>query len=174
VANNNPFTIAGTVDSSTYARDTASLPGGHAFAANADRDVAVLLGAGSTEAVMQQGAFSDEVQRQLNHDDVATLLYARTGLDSVAGTADDYTVTLTYAGLTSSCDVVLAFDNSETGFAVCQAGGVFLNLDDDTALTSAEVFFNTGANWFFNDTLTSIFADDFESGSTSAWSSTIQ
>lgn len=174
VANNNPFTIAGTVDSTTYARNTALLPGGDTFAANADRDVADLLGAGSTEAVMQQGTFYDEEQRQLNHDDVATLRYARSGLDSTAGTSDDYTVTLTYAGLTSSCDVVLAFDNSETGFAVCKAGGSFLS-GDDAAITSANVFFNTGFTWFFNDTLAadSIFADGFESGNTSAWSSTV-
>ena len=38
-SNNNPFTIAGTVDSTSYTRDTADLPAGHRFAANADRTV---------------------------------------------------------------------------------------------------------------------------------------
>jgi hypothetical protein len=172
IANNDPFTLATVVDSTTYARDTASLPGGNTFAANADRDVALLFGAGSTEAVMQQGTFADEVQRRLGHDDVATLRYARSGLDSIAGTADDYTVALIYAGLTTSCDVVVAFDDSETGFAVCQTGGSFLTADD-VVITSANVYFNTGSNWFFNDTLGPIFVDGFESGNTSAWSSTV-
>jgi hypothetical protein len=172
LTNNNPFTIAGTVDSTTYARDTAFLPGGATFAANADRDVATLLGAGSTEAVMQQETFADEEQRLLSHDDVATLRYARSGLDSTASTADDYTVTLTYAGLTAACDVVLAFNNSQTGFAVCQTNGVFIS-GDDAAITSANVFFNTGFNWFFNDTSPLIFADGFETGNTNAWSLTV-
>lgn len=155
MTNNNPFTIAGTVDSTTYARDTGMLPGGDSFAANADRMVAGLLGAGSTEAVMQQGSFSDEEQRMLNHDDVATLRYARTGLDSIAGTADDYTVTLTYAGMTTACDLVLDFDNTETGLAVCQTLGTFLTADD-VAITGADAFFNTGSNWFFNDELSGV------------------
>lgn len=168
MSNNDPFTVAETVDSSTYARDTASLPPGHLFAANASRDVATLLGHGSSECVMQQGSFFDEVQRILGHDDAATLLYARSGLDSVSGNGDDYTVELTYAGQTTSCDVVLAFDNSETGFAVCQVSGSFLSADD-AAITSANVFFNTGFSWFFNDLADELFADGFESGDTTRW-----
>ncbi|MCP3962645.1 MAG: hypothetical protein GY719_32805 [bacterium] len=169
-SNNDPFTIDDPVDSTTYARDTAMLPGGDTFAANGDRDVAVLLGAGSTEAVMQQGAFSDEEQRELTHDDVASLLYARSGLDSLAGTADDYGVTLEWVGVTAACDVKLSFDNTQTGFAVCQTGGDFLS-GDDVGITSANVFFNTGFNWFFNSERNdgSIFEDGFESGDTSNW-----
>ena len=65
-SNNNPFTIAGTVDSSTYARDLSDLPAGHSFAANGDRSVASSLGFPNTEAVMQQGSFFDEAQRALD------------------------------------------------------------------------------------------------------------
>lgn len=79
-SNNNPFTIAGVVDSTTYARDTGSLPAGHDFAANGDRAVANLLGLADTEAVMQQSATTGEAQRALAHDDVATLRYAMSGL----------------------------------------------------------------------------------------------
>ncbi len=50
---------------------------------------------------MQQGTFTDEDQRRLNHDDVATALYGMAGLDEIAGTPDDYTLGLSYAGLTT-------------------------------------------------------------------------
>ena len=150
VANNNPFTIAGTVDSTTYSRDTANLPVGHTFVANADRTVSGLLGAPNTEAVMQQGSFFDEAQRTLTHDDVATLRYAMAGLDEMAGTADDYTLALSYAGLTTSANIVLDFDNTQTGFAVSISGGQYINASHVRVTTTA-VYFNTGYNWFFND-----------------------
>jgi hypothetical protein len=154
-SNNNPFTIAGTVDSTTYSVDLGDLPGSDLFAANGDRDVATLLVAGSTEVVMQQGTFVDEAQRTLAHDDVATLSYGMSGVDELAGTGDDYTFTLSFAGSTDSCDIVVAFDNAETGFAVCKTSfsTVLVSPFDHWAITSANVFFNTGFTWFFNDEL---------------------
>jgi hypothetical protein len=150
-SNNNPFTIAGTVDSSTYARDLSELPSGHSFAANADRSVASSLGFPNTEAVMQQGSFNDEAQRTLTHDDVATLLYAASGKNEVAGNNDDYTIRLEYGGISSSnCDINLKFDNSQTGFASCQTGGAFLPGSDHVRITSADIFFHTDFSWFFN------------------------
>ena len=150
ISNNNPFTIAGTVDSTTYSRDTANLPSGHSFAANGDRSVSALLGVPNTEAVMQQGTGSDEAQRTLTHDDVATLRFALAGLDETAGTSDDYTLVLSDAGLTTSADIVAKFDDAQTGFAVSQSSGVFLT-GTHAAITTTAVFFNDGFNWFFND-----------------------
>ena len=150
-SNNNPFTIDNTVDSSTYARDLSDLPTGHNFATNADRTVAINLGYPSTEAVMQQLTFFDEAQRTLTHDDVATLRYAASGKNEVAGNNDDYTINLEYGGINNSnCDINLKFDNSQTGFAVCQAGGSFLPGSEHIRITSANIFFNTGFSWFFN------------------------
>jgi len=81
------------VDSSTYARSAASLPAGHLFAANGDRDVATfILNTPATEAVMQQGTFFSELQRTVTPDGIATLDFAMAGLDEIAGTADDYTI----------------------------------------------------------------------------------
>jgi len=80
-SNNNPFTIANTVDKTTYSVNVSDLPAGHEFAANAGRTVGTLLGVANTEAVMQQGTYSDEAQRTLGHDDVATLLYAASGIN---------------------------------------------------------------------------------------------
>ncbi len=151
-SNNNPFTIATKVDSTTYSRNLADLPPGHSFAANGDRDVSTLLGVPNTEAVMQQGTFFDEDQRRLAADDVATLFYAMSGLDEIAGTADDYTLTLSYAGLTASADVVLSFNDAETSFAVCKVNGLFIN-SRHIRITTANAFFNTGFSWFFNNVL---------------------
>ena len=147
-SNNNPFTISGTVDSTTYGRDTAELPAGHRFAANADRTVGSRLGVANTEAVMQQGTFGDEAQRTLGHDDVAGLRYAMSGVDGRSGTADDYVLVLEYAGLDASADIVIEFDDSETRFAVAKSRA---RLSGDRAfMTEARVYFNDSFNWFFN------------------------
>ena len=92
--NNNPFTIAERIDVTTYSRNLAELPVGHTFATNGDRTVASLLGYQKTEAVMQQGIIAGEAQRTLTADDIATLKLAMSGLDRLAGTSDDYTLTL--------------------------------------------------------------------------------
>ena len=150
ISNNNPFTIASTVDSSTYSRNTASLPSGHTFVTNADRTVSGLLGVSNTESVMQQGTSMDESQRTLTHDDVATLRYAMAGLDETAGNADDYTISLTFAG-TAGADIVLDFDNSQTGFAVSSSSGFFIDGGPHVRIDSTAIYFNNGFNWFFND-----------------------
>lgn len=149
VSNNNPFTIAGTVDATTYSRNLASLPVGDLFVANADRDVGALLGFADTEAVMQQGQQNDEAQRSLNHDDVATFRLGMSGIDMTEGNADDYTINLVYGGLSTGCDINAKFDDSQTGFAVCQASLSSLTATH-WAVTSANMFFNTGFAWFFN------------------------
>ena len=151
ISNNDPFTLAGVVDGTTYSRNVASLPGGHLFPANADRTLASALGYGNTEAVMQQGAFYDEDQRRLTTDDVATFRLGMSGLDLVAGTSDDYTVTLSYAGLTTSCNIIIDFDDAQSSFAQCNSGGAFLVANQHVVVTTARVYFNTGYNWFFND-----------------------
>ncbi|BAO45532.1 S-layer homology domain-containing protein [Thiolapillus brandeum] len=160
ISNNNPFTLDSVVDSSTYSRDLGQLPNGHLFAANADRSVGVLLGVADTEAVMQQGTMNDEAQRTLAADDVATLGYAISGIDETASTADDYSIRLVYQGITSTdCDVNLQFDNSETGFAQCSVGGSFV-ATDHVVISSADIYFNDTANWFFNDVYTGPLFDD--------------
>ena len=148
ITDNNPFTIAGTVDQTTYSRDIIDLPSGN-FSTNGDRTVAGSLGFPNTEAVMQQLTFTNEQQQTLTADDVAGLKYAMAGLDEIAGTADDYTLELEYVGLSASADIVIDFDNNETGFAVSQNGGVFVGADH-IAITNSNIFFNTGFSWYFN------------------------
>jgi hypothetical protein len=148
-ANNDPFTIDATVDATTYSRDLADLPGGHLFAASASRDVAAALGVPNTEAVMQQGTSVDEAQRRLAHDDVATLRYAESGVDETAGTGDDYTITLTYVGVTNACDIPIYFTGA-TSFASCSTSFNLIGGNHWRILGSA-MYFNEDVNWFFND-----------------------
>lgn len=145
---NNPFVIASVVDSSTYSRNLADLPPGSSFAANGSRDVAILLGLPPSEAVMQQQTYIDEAQRALAPDDVATLRLAMAGLDRTEGTQDDYQLELTYAGMTTSCDIVIN-SSTATSLAQCGISGSYLSGNHIT-ITSANVLFNPNYNWFFN------------------------
>jgi len=97
---------------------------------------------------------TDEAQRTLSYDDVAALRYAMTGVDEVANTGDDYTLTLVYAGLTTDAEIVLDFDNSQTGFAVTSLTGQYIGGSDHIQTTSATIYINDTFNWFFNDQLT--------------------
>ena len=150
IADNNPFaTNLGIVDSTTYSRDIANLPAGDSYSANPDRAVAAALGFLDTEAVMQQGSFTGEIQRTLGADDVAGLLYAQAGIDGIFGTADDYILTLDFLGLTATADIIIDFDNNETGFAESQSTGGFIGVND-IAITGSQIFFNSNQSWFFN------------------------
>ncbi len=149
-ANNDPFTLASPVDATTYSRDLADLPPGDLFAANADRAVSTLLGYPKSEAVMQQGSFFDESQRNLGHDDVAALRYAQSGVDSLAGaTADNYTTVLEYGGISATnCDINVGFTNTGS-FAFCSLNGTFIGTGH-IRVTSATIEFGQAYNWFFN------------------------
>ncbi len=165
-SNNNPITLASPVDSTNYARNIASLPGGDTFSANSDRTVVGALGFANTEGVMNQGTFNDEAQRTLVHDDVAGISYAMAGVDETAGNADDYTIALSFVGLTTAADIVVDFDNSQTGFAVALVLGQTIS-GDHVEITSADIFFNTGpflsgtANWFFTPAQTTAVGGEF-------------
>jgi len=151
IADNNPFTISETIDISTYSRDLANLPNGNLFSANGDRGVANSLFFSGTETVMQQGTFNGEQQRALGFDDIAGIKYAMAGFDEVQGTDDDYTITLQYVGITSTADILIQFDDDQTGLAFAQVvGTVFSN--EHAVVTTGDIFFGTDVvDWYFND-----------------------
>jgi len=155
-SNNNPFTIGATVDSSAYSRALGTLPGGDLFSANPDRDVGTALGVLNTEASMQQGTFFGETQRALGHDDVAGLRYGMSGFDETQGNADDYTVVLTFLGLNAGADIVIDFDDSQTGFVVTQVNALLNVTPDHAVLTNSVIFFHDDMpgsfEWFFTPT----------------------
>ena len=182
---NDPFQILRTVDSTNYTVDVSQLPPGDSFVANADRAVGDLSRydpgndrdpcrdlSGSNffqpndlcqEAVMQQGSGTLEYQRALAADDVAMFKYARSGLDRIAGTADDYEPTIAFLGISdsSSCDVNLSFNDGETGFAVCKSGPANINRSQNViGLIQPNAFFNTNSNWRFSDVRIPLAAPD--------------
>ncbi|MDX1572094.1 MAG: Ig-like domain-containing protein, partial [Xanthomonadales bacterium] len=153
IAVNNPFRVPAMVDAMTYSRDLDQLPGTDEFAANAARQVgASIYGVDNSEAVMQQGTFTDEVQRSLAADDVTTLRYARSGIDRLSGTGDDYTVQMVYGGISGSgaCDINVSFNDAQTGFAVCQVSAGVSLADQAAVIISADAFFNGDFNWTFS------------------------
>jgi hypothetical protein len=156
-SNNDPFTIDSVIDSTTYSRNPNDLPAGHTFAANADRAVSTLLEHVKTEAVMQQGTYYDEAQRTLGHDDVATLRYAASGVDEhESGRSgkndyadDNYTIVLEYGGISNSnCDISMGITTTP-GLAFCSAGGALV-ASGHVRVTTANIEFGDGYNWFFN------------------------
>lgn len=161
---NNPFVLTTPVDASSYSRDLADLPGGDNFPANADRTVGNALGFPNSEAVMQQGAFFDEDQRQLGVDDVATLGLGMAGIDRTAGTGDDYIPVLEYGGVASGCDITI--EVTGTSFAFCSVGGSFIG-SDHLRITNASVQLGSASQfaWFFNQIALNpdaVFDDRFE------------
>ena len=111
-ATNDPFSLdlPARVDSTTYSRDPGDLPLGDSFAANANRAVANAMGYANTAAVMVYDVVPGEALRTLAADDVAGIRLARSGVDMLQGTADDYTSELVYAGVTESADITIGFN----------------------------------------------------------------
>ncbi|MEM6797240.1 MAG: hypothetical protein AAF725_24930 [Acidobacteriota bacterium] len=168
---NDPLTASqATVDASTYSRDTAVLPEGDTFAATATRAAAAAQGFPETEAVMVADLRPGETKRRLTFDDIATLRYAETGLDEIAGTADDYTVRLVFLGLAAACDLRVTFD-TQSAPAVCSVGASRIQ-DNHFGIVGNDTFaFSDAVQWHFN-TQDIVFVNGFETGTTEAWSST--
>ena len=170
---NNPFSLRRTVDSSNFTRDVAELPMGDSFVTNADRAVATLprysaapdpcrdlSGANAfqpgdvcQEAVMQQGTSSLETQRALAPDDVATILYARSGLDRITGTADDYRPNLVYAGVSDeNCQITVTLSTA-TSFAFCDISVTSSSLNrpaNALSLIKADAVLSPNVNWRYS------------------------
>lgn len=107
IADNNPFFVGDIVDKTTYSVNVSDLPQGDLFPVNALAEISGSMGATATEAVLHTSTPSDEAQRTLSADDVATLRLGMAGLDEIQGTADDYRVKIDFIGLANSCDIKL-------------------------------------------------------------------
>jgi len=151
---NDPFQIVSPVDSTTYSRVPGNLPNGGLFATNGDRNVAAtIFSLLNTESIMQQGTAQDEAQRTLIADDVATLRYAMSGLDEIAGNADDYTLNLEYRGITTTnCNITITL-KPDSGFAFCSPPVFFIgpSANQHIGITTATIVVSDAFNWFFND-----------------------
>lgn len=183
-SDNNPVVIDGTViDSGTYSRAKGDFPAGTTWPANGNRFVADLLGAGDdTQSVMHAVAATKMRWSSLTADDVNTVRYGMTGLDSTAGTADDYTIRLTLTDCPSA-DIEVRFEPIESESTL---GGCVMLLEPIDPVMPAVGFIHYAPVPFDladpdrlivmidsdGSTLWDvIFADGFETGDLSNWSS---
>ena len=152
---NDPFQlpIHTPVETSQYKRDAASLPAGDSFAQNASRQLSQAMGYPYSEAVMQQGTYSGETQREIVSDGASTILLAASGVDETAGTGDDYQIVLTYEGITtgSNCDITVIME-AMSGLAYCSVGGLLIGTDH-VRITGASIHLGAGYTYHFNTEL---------------------
>jgi hypothetical protein len=152
---NDPFAFEEVVDSTTYSRDLADLPYDHLYSAVGSSQVGLALGYSATQSVMHQVFSPGYRQRELSYDDVAGIKYAQSGLDHLAGTDDDYRVTLIYTGVDSEADIRVnygALEPSSTVLANTETLGAYIpgTGNGQVAVLSAEIQPSTTTNWFFN------------------------
>ncbi len=161
IVDNNPFTVGTVFDTTAYSVDLGDLPIGDLFATNADRNVSGLFALPTTEAVMQQGAFTDEDQRRLAADDVATIRLGMSGVDETQATGDDYTINIEFIGVAASCDVQLTVTGAS--FAFCSFGTATVQAPNHTRVVNANIQLGSGNNfnWFFNDDLLVVLEEEF-------------
>jgi hypothetical protein len=176
-ADNYPYLWTSPVDETTYSRDPADLPPMSTFAANPNRLAGPVAQppVSNTEAAMNGFAVLEEARRELQHDDVATVLYAASGLDEKAETSDDYTVNIVYRGQTTEgCDVLIEDIPAGGGTVPPNAAG-FCDVDA-IGIGGADPHFRIAGlarlqvsdnfDWFYGS---EVFADGFETGDTSEW-----
>ena len=161
-SNNDPFSIASTVDKTTYSNDLADLPAGHEFAAVAGAQVSRSRGLERSEAVMHQGIYYGEKRCGLGHDDVAMMRLGMTGTDRTAGTETDYGVDLVFVGERSSCDIKVKMGGSSFAYCSISGGQVAPN---HWAVSGAQIRMGSASifNWHFTDERAddSMFSDSF-------------
>lgn len=185
IIDNNPFAIDATViDVDTYSRSVvADLPAGHGWAANGNRRVGETLGLMDTQVVMYGRQSQEEVKTSLTADDVNMVKMAMTGKDFQAGTADDYTIQLSFVDNCNNVDVLISFTDlaDPTTLGFCEVG-VDYSFPQNPLLTRhvslvpigagepLVILLNQTIDWDIGDT---VFSDGFESGNFSAWSSVV-
>ena len=150
---NDPAVLPAVVDTTTMARTLDYLPPGQHFAANGNADVMAALGHPNSKAVAVQGYVQGRVGRHLHHDDMAMLRLAHTGIDGIAGTADDYRSAAVFSGYYNDpqggeCSIVVRF-NDDVGFASTLVGLTPLAPNHWRLIYPTRMRFNPGVNWYF-------------------------
>lgn len=171
------------IDALEYSRLTSMLPAPCRWGANANRKVAEQLGHQRTQSVMYSVIGRLQRYSGLAADDVNMIEFGMTGHDWLAPSPDDYTIDLEYVadcsqanievakfpfgaqGPTGSCPVEVDLSYPHT----FPTGPRHYNVVKDNSLGEPRITlnFNQDLLWDF------IFNNGFESGNTSAWSSTV-
>jgi hypothetical protein len=109
------------IDAATFNRAISLLPQGDRWPASANLLVSGDLGAPNTQTVMMTRLRRGAAIRNLAPDDVNTIRFARTGLDELAGTADDYTVDVVFVANCASAEILVDLVQMAAGDAgACQ------------------------------------------------------
>lgn len=121
-ADNDPFIVDATViDIGTFSRSLSNLPPPDTWGASGHLKVALPKGYVESQAVMFGLYQRQQFYMNLLADDANMLKMARTGVDLMAGTADDYAVDLLYVGDCSNAhDLKVSVDPVPSGaFGIC-------------------------------------------------------
>jgi hypothetical protein len=169
------------IDSLTYSRAFSDLAtSSSSYSANANVGVAALIGHRNTQSVM--GRLSRGIAIfDLAPDDVHTVQMARTGLDRLTGTSDDYQVTLQIVDCADPHDLTIESGPINAGFlGQCLAGVDFTTPNPPQPATQSSykllpgvITMNTVSTATFNF-LIPVFYGSFEPGTFDAGWNVVQ
>ncbi len=182
-ADNDPFIVDATViDIGTFSRSISNLPPPDTWGASGNLNVALPQGYVDSQVVMFGLYQRQQFYMNLLADDANMLKMARTGVDLMAGTADDYSVDLLYVGDCSNAhDLKVSVDPVPSGaFGFCGNLRIDYSFDPGNPLLARhfsimrivpaaplEIVLNDAVPWTLGEP---IFEDGFESGDFSDWS----
>jgi hypothetical protein len=179
-ADNNPFTIDGTViDRNTFTRRSDLLPPTHNYIRNGNRAVAEATLIEPSQSVMYSLLRSGDQHYSLLADDVNMVRMGMTGVDRLAGTSDDYIIALISAYNCSTADIQVSL--TDDFIPADSNGGCVADIDQSfpgnslhySVVSSSgqpKIFIelNPMAPWNFDVPL--IYREGFENGEIGGWS----
>jgi hypothetical protein len=183
-SDNNPHLADGAViQTPTYTRNRSTLPGSDTWPESGNEVAGIVRGFLRTQSVMYSGIARKGLYVGLSADDVHMVRMGMTGPDLLAGTADDYTISLSYVG---SCvnphEISLSMD--QTGVLGDELGVCFSRIDytfpgDINNVSTArhfsvvpppggliEILLNPNKPWDYS---VPIWVADFEHGNLGEW-----
>lgn len=174
-ADNDPFALDGAViDSETFSRGITSLPEGSTWPASGNRAVGEILGFPDSQSIMYTAIAAGTVFSGLSPDDVNTVQFARSGLDSQAGTADDYTMTLELVSACADADIEIEWVDEVVGGALGECFAFPTPIDSTSTSVHHGLIPFKGSERILVRINSSVrwdvaFADGFETGDVSRW-----
>lgn len=183
-SDNNPVIVDDTViDIATFSRAPGNLPAGHNYAANANVEVAAVLGFPNTKSVMYSGITRGQQFIGLSADDVNMVRMGTTGANRTAGDGDDYTIMLSRVADCAQADIGVMFsiflpnsvpgacDSARPTPSFVQSPNVFhWTMVKEPARPRIEIEMNQFTSFDFSIP----FGSGFETGDFSEWSEVVQ
>ncbi len=183
-SDNDPVVVdALVIDINTFSRSVAAdLPGGHNYAASANRAVAEAMGFNGTQSVMYSRAAPQLIYNGLAADDVNMVKLGMAGSDFMAASPDDYSVLLRYRAVCDGMEEIqVEFFPVSPAVGICyssiapsfpqsplQFHWTATPIDGATAML---VSVDVGTDWDFGER---VFSSGFEVGDSSEWSMQVQ